>query len=62
MVDADLQDLIDLRQCQDVIQRLRQENDPGFLGRGSSSRYPEREVSRLIVMPIGLKAEEALRC
>jgi GDPmannose 4,6-dehydratase len=26
MVDADLQDLIDLRQCQDVIQRLRQEN------------------------------------
>ena len=24
MVDADLQDLIDLRQCQDVIQRLRQ--------------------------------------
>jgi GDPmannose 4,6-dehydratase len=26
MVDADLQDLIDLRQCEDVIQRLRQEN------------------------------------
>jgi GDPmannose 4,6-dehydratase len=29
MVDADLQDLIDLRQCQDVIQRLRKENDLG---------------------------------
>ena len=26
MVDADLQALLDLRQCQDVIQRLRQEN------------------------------------
>jgi GDPmannose 4,6-dehydratase len=35
MVDADLQDLIDLRQCQDVIQRLRQENHirtPGQAG------------------------------
>jgi GDPmannose 4,6-dehydratase len=30
MVDADLQALIDLRQCQDVIQRLRQENRLGF--------------------------------
>jgi hypothetical protein len=29
MVDADLQALIDLRQCQDVIQRLRQENHQG---------------------------------
>jgi hypothetical protein len=32
MVDADLKDLIDLRQCQDVIQRLRQENQIGPLG------------------------------
>ncbi len=32
MVDADLQDLIDLRQCQDVIQRLRQENGLGPQG------------------------------
>src|SRR5665647_1629254 len=32
MVDADLQDLIDLRQCHDVIQRLRQENDLGSQG------------------------------
>ena len=35
MVDADLKDLMDLRQCQDVIQRLRQENQlaPGGGGR-----------------------------
>ena len=32
MVDADLKDLIDLRQCQDVIQRLRQENHLGPQG------------------------------
>ena len=37
MVDADLQDLIDLRQCQDVIQRLRgQENDRGPQGSTSA--------------------------
>jgi hypothetical protein len=28
-VDADIQDLLDLRQCQDVIQRLRQDNHLG---------------------------------
>ena len=32
MVDADLQALIDLRQCQDVIERLRQENQIGPRG------------------------------
>jgi GDPmannose 4,6-dehydratase len=32
MVDADLQDLINLRQCQDVIQRLQQENGLGPRG------------------------------
>jgi GDPmannose 4,6-dehydratase len=32
MVDADLQDLINVRQCQDVIQRLRQENHIGSPG------------------------------
>jgi hypothetical protein len=37
MVDADLQDLIDLRQCQDVIQRLRQEND---IGPGGATDLP----------------------
>jgi GDPmannose 4,6-dehydratase len=36
MVDADIKDLIDLRQCQDVIQHLRQENqlDPSGGGQG----------------------------
>jgi GDPmannose 4,6-dehydratase len=38
MVDADLQALIDLRQCQDVIERLRQENSLGSLGRGNLPR------------------------
>ena len=38
MVDADLKDLIDLRQCQDVIQRLRQENHPGPRGEADSPR------------------------
>jgi GDPmannose 4,6-dehydratase len=38
MVDADLQALIDLRQCQDVIERLRQENSVGSLSRGKSPR------------------------
>jgi GDPmannose 4,6-dehydratase len=37
MVDADLQALIDMRQCQDVIRRLREENHIS-LGRGSSPR------------------------
>jgi GDPmannose 4,6-dehydratase len=37
MVDADLQDLINLRQCQDVIQRLQQEND---LGPGGATDLP----------------------
>jgi GDPmannose 4,6-dehydratase len=37
MVDADLQELIDMRQCQDVIQRLRQENHIGSL-KGRKSR------------------------
>ena len=32
MVDADIQALIDLRQCQDVIQRLQQENHLGPRG------------------------------
>ena len=38
MVDADLKDLIDLRQCQDVIQRLRQENHLGPRGETNSRR------------------------
>jgi len=38
MVDADLQAMVDMRQCQDVIQRLRQENHLGPLGRGNSPR------------------------
>ena len=38
MVDADLKDLIDLRQCQDVIQRLRQENHLGPRGETDSRR------------------------
>jgi hypothetical protein len=38
MVDADLQALIDLRQCQDVIERLRQENSLGSMGRSNSPR------------------------
>ena len=38
MVDADLKDLIDLRQCQDVIQRLRQENHIGPRGETDSPR------------------------
>jgi GDPmannose 4,6-dehydratase len=38
MVDADLQALIDLRQCQDVIERLRQENSLGSLGRSNLPR------------------------
>ncbi len=38
MVDADLQALIDLRQCQDVIQRLRQENHLGPSGGGQGPR------------------------
>jgi GDPmannose 4,6-dehydratase len=36
MVNADLQALIDLRQCQDVIQRLRQENHIAVPGKGDS--------------------------
>jgi GDPmannose 4,6-dehydratase len=36
MVDADLQDLMDLRQCQDVIERLRQENHLGPRRRSNS--------------------------
>jgi GDPmannose 4,6-dehydratase len=38
MVDADLQALMDVRQCQDVIERLRQENQLDPLGCGSSPR------------------------
>jgi len=38
MVDADLQALMDMRQCQDVIERLRQENHLGPMGRDSSPR------------------------
>jgi hypothetical protein len=38
MVDADLQDLIDLRQCKDVIQRLRQGNHLGSRGESDSGR------------------------
>jgi hypothetical protein len=38
MVDADLQALMDMRQCQDVIERLRQENHLDPLGRSSSPR------------------------
>lgn len=37
MVDADLQALIDLRQCQDVIERLRQQNNVHPLNRGNLS-------------------------
>jgi GDPmannose 4,6-dehydratase len=37
MVDADLQALMDMRQCQDVIERLRQENHINPLGRGNST-------------------------
>jgi GDPmannose 4,6-dehydratase len=40
MVDADLQDLIDLRQCEDVIQRLRQENHIQTPGRVGSPGKP----------------------
>jgi GDPmannose 4,6-dehydratase len=36
MVDADLQELLDMRQCQDVIERLRQENHIGPLKRANS--------------------------
>jgi GDPmannose 4,6-dehydratase len=38
MVDADLQALMDLRQCQDVIERLRQENNLRPVGRSNSPR------------------------
>jgi len=38
MVDADIQALMDMRQCQDVIERLRQDNHLGALGRSRSPR------------------------
>jgi GDPmannose 4,6-dehydratase len=38
MVDADLQALIDMRQCQDVIERLRQKNHLGPVGHKSAPR------------------------
>ncbi len=41
MVDADLQALIDLRQCQDVIQRLRQENHIAVSGEAGS---PNKQI------------------
>jgi GDPmannose 4,6-dehydratase len=44
MVDADLQALIDLKQCQDVIQRLRQENQIGPLSQADSPRRPVKKA------------------
>jgi GDPmannose 4,6-dehydratase len=44
MVDADLQALIDLKQCQDVIQRLRRENRIGPLGNADSPPQQDEKV------------------
>jgi GDPmannose 4,6-dehydratase len=44
MVDADLQALIDLKQCQDVIQRLRRENRIGPLGNDDSPPQQDEKV------------------
>jgi GDPmannose 4,6-dehydratase len=38
MVDADLQDLVDMRECQDVIERLRQENHIAPMSQGNPAR------------------------
>jgi GDPmannose 4,6-dehydratase len=45
MVDADLQDLINLRQCQDVIQRLRQENHIRTPGQVDSPDKPAEKAT-----------------
>jgi GDPmannose 4,6-dehydratase len=45
MVDADLQDLINLRQCQDVIQRLRQENHIRTPGQMDSPAKPAEKAT-----------------
>jgi len=45
MVDADLQDLINLRQCQDVIQRLRQENHIRTPGQVDSPGKPTEKAT-----------------
>jgi GDPmannose 4,6-dehydratase len=45
MVDADLQDLINLRQCQDVIQRLRQENHIRTPGQVDSPAKPAEKAT-----------------
>ena len=45
MVDADLQALLDLRQCQDVIQRLRRENHIRTPGPGDSPDKPAEKAT-----------------
>jgi GDPmannose 4,6-dehydratase len=45
MVDADLQALLDLRQCQDVIQRLRRENHIRTPGQVDSPDKPAKKAT-----------------